>query len=167
MADISKRFENNPILSPKEVVPSASDLQIVGLFNPGVFYFQDKIWMIVRVAENLHDEAGVFSYLSMHHNKLEIFKRSRQDPNLDSSDSRVHRYKGVDYLTSISHFRLFSSKDGYKFTASALPLIKPNGSYEAYGIEDCRVSKIDDLYYLTYTAVSENGVGVGLRTTRD
>ncbi|MGM8363567.1 glycoside hydrolase family 130 protein [Flavobacterium sp. ARAG 55.4] len=41
------------------------------------------------------------------------------------------------------------------------------GLLERYGIEDCRVSKIKETYYLTYTAVSENGVGVGLRTTTD
>ncbi|WP_413671137.1 glycoside hydrolase family 130 protein [Mucilaginibacter sp. Mucisp86] len=38
---------------------------------------------------------------------------------------------------------------------------------ERFGIEDCRVSQMDDTYYLTYTAVSDNGVGVGLKTTKD
>jgi len=38
---------------------------------------------------------------------------------------------------------------------------------ETYGIEDCRVTQIDDTYYLTYSAVSENGVGVALQTTKD
>jgi predicted GH43/DUF377 family glycosyl hydrolase len=41
------------------------------------------------------------------------------------------------------------------------------GELEAYGIEDCRVVRIDETYYLTYTQVSSNGVGVGLRTTTD
>jgi beta-1,2-mannobiose phosphorylase / 1,2-beta-oligomannan phosphorylase len=41
------------------------------------------------------------------------------------------------------------------------------GELETYGIEDCRVAKIDETYYLTYTQVSCHGVGVGLRTTRD
>jgi predicted GH43/DUF377 family glycosyl hydrolase len=41
------------------------------------------------------------------------------------------------------------------------------GDLEAYGIEDCRVTKIDETFYLTFTAVSENGVGVGLRSTKD
>ena len=38
---------------------------------------------------------------------------------------------------------------------------------ETFGIEDCRVAKIDSTFYLTYTQVSRHGVGVGLRTTRD
>jgi predicted GH43/DUF377 family glycosyl hydrolase len=39
--------------------------------------------------------------------------------------------------------------------------------YEALGIEDSRVTKIDDTYYLTYTAVSHNGYGVGMQSTKD
>jgi predicted GH43/DUF377 family glycosyl hydrolase len=38
---------------------------------------------------------------------------------------------------------------------------------QTFGIEDCRVALLGDTYYLTYTAVSDNGVGVGLRTTSD
>jgi predicted GH43/DUF377 family glycosyl hydrolase len=33
------------------------------------------------------------------------------------------------------------------------------------GIETVVLSKIEDTYHLTYTMVSSNGVGVGLRTT--
>lgn len=39
--------------------------------------------------------------------------------------------------------------------------------YEAYGIEDCRVTQIGTQYYLTYTAVSANGVAVRMRSTSD
>jgi predicted GH43/DUF377 family glycosyl hydrolase len=41
------------------------------------------------------------------------------------------------------------------------------GELESYGIEDCRVAQIGQTYYLTYTEVSEHGVGVGLRSTTD
>jgi predicted GH43/DUF377 family glycosyl hydrolase len=41
------------------------------------------------------------------------------------------------------------------------------GALETYGIEDCRVAQMDKTYYLTYTQVSNNGVGVGLRSTRN
>ena len=35
---------------------------------------------------------------------------------------------------------------------SDIPLIFPQFDYESHGVEDPRVTKIDDLYYLTYTA---------------
>ena len=87
---------------------------------------------------------------------------------LDLSDPRVINYGGKDYLTTMSHLRLVSSANGVRFEEDAsLPPMFGQGDLEAYGIEDCRVSKIGDTYYLTFTAVSENGVGVGLRSTKD
>ena len=47
-----------------------------------------------------------------------------------------------------------------------LPLVG-EGILQTFGMEDCRVSLLEDIYYLTFTAVSDNGVGVGLRTTID
>jgi len=32
------------------------------------------------------------------------------------------------------------------------PIITPEFEYESHGVEDARIVKIDDLYYLTYTA---------------
>jgi predicted GH43/DUF377 family glycosyl hydrolase len=80
----------------------------------------------------------------------------------------VISYKGLDYLTTVSHLRLLASDDGIHF--SELPGYPPllgQGLLERFGIEDCRVAQINDTYYLTYTAVSDSGVGVGLRTTTD
>lgn len=39
MKDIAKRFPENPILFPSEVVPSREGLQAVCLLNSGVFQF--------------------------------------------------------------------------------------------------------------------------------
>ncbi|RZK26482.1 MAG: glycosidase, partial [Flavobacterium sp.] len=47
------------------------------------------------------------------------------------------------------------------------PPLFGNGELERFGIEDCRVTQIDDTYFLTYTAVSDSGVAVGLRTTKN
>ncbi|RZL50547.1 MAG: glycosidase, partial [Pedobacter sp.] len=47
------------------------------------------------------------------------------------------------------------------------PILHGEGEDEAFGIEDCRVAFIEDTYYLTFTAVSSHGVGVGMRTTKD
>jgi predicted GH43/DUF377 family glycosyl hydrolase len=90
------------------------------------------------------------------------------DPDLIATDARVITYKGNDYLTTLSHLRLLCSDDGIKFfePEGYAPLIGV-GEQEAFGIEDCRVCKIGDTWYLTYTAVSSMGVGVGLRTTQN
>lgn len=169
MSDIARRFPENPLLMPKHLQPSSSELQIISLLNPGVFIYQDKIWLVVRVAEGIVQKEGVifFPVLSPL-GKMEIIEIPLNDPELVATDPRVIQYKGLEYLTTLSHLRLLYSDDGIHFHETLEnPLLVGIDSLEKFGIEDCRVSKIDETYYLTYTAVSENGVGVGLRTTTD
>ncbi|ARV07385.1 glycosidase [Polaribacter sp. SA4-10] len=169
MTDISTRKEQNPLLAPKDLKPSNENMIIECLLNPGVFEFNGKIGLLVRVAERTIQKQGIVSvpiYNSV--GEVEILDFNREDPKLDSSDARVINYDGTDYLTTISHLRLLFSNDGISFEESEeYPSIFGEGEYESFGIEDCRVSKIDSTYHLTYTMVSSNGVGVGLRTTKD
>jgi predicted GH43/DUF377 family glycosyl hydrolase len=169
MTDIANRYKNNPLLSPKDLKPSDQHMIIECLLNPGVFEFDGKIGLLVRVAERTIQREGIVSvpvYNDL--GNVEILNFDLKDPKLDASDARVINYSGTDYLTTISHLRLLFSNDGVTFRESdEYPSIFGEGKYESYGIEDCRVSKISDTYYLTYTMVSTNGVGVGLRTTKD
>ncbi|MDD4032589.1 MAG: pesticidal protein Cry7Aa [Bacteroidales bacterium] len=47
------------------------------------------------------------------------------------------------------------------------PLIVPEFSYESHGVEDARIVKIDDLYYLTYTAYDGMNARGALATSRN
>lgn len=169
MADIIIRNKQNPLLSPKDLKPSHENMIIECLLNPGVFEFNGKIGLLVRVAERTVQKEGIISVpIYNDKGKIEVLNFNLNDPKLDASDVRVINYDGTDYLTTISHLRLLFSDDGLTFyELEGYPSIFGEGKYESYGIEDCRVSKIDDTYYLTYTMVSANGVGVGLRTTKD
>lgn len=62
MKDIAKRFPENPLLSPSDILPSHKDLQIACILNPGVFRFDGKIWMIIRVAERPEQNNDVISF---------------------------------------------------------------------------------------------------------
>lgn len=69
------------------------------------------------------------------------------------------------------------SKDGYNFEVGAEPFLTPSsdgvfGEYEEYGVEDVRISQIDDTqghpeFLLTYSAYSRHGVRIGLAKTKD
>ncbi len=167
--DIAKRFENNPLLKPGDIKPSTDGMKVECLLNPGVFEFEGKIWLILRVAERPVQKKNITS-LPIYNEKgeLQVLEFNNDDPDLDISDPRVINYKGTDYLTTISHLRLVCSNDGESFSEPKgyLPLFG-EGKHESYGIEDCRVTKIKKQYYLTFTEVSPYGVGVGLRTTTD
>jgi len=169
MKDLAQRFPENPLLLPKDIAATSNEMQIISLLNPGVFTYDNKIWLLVRVAESIKQKEGfVYVPLLRSHGKTEVIEVSLNDPDLISTDARVFNYKGLDYLTTISHLRLLCSTDGIHFEEPEgySPLFGI-GAMERFGIEDCRVAKIKDTYYLSYTAVSESGVCVGLRTTRD
>lgn len=167
MRDIANRFPENPLLSPKDLLASNEQFQVICLLNPGVFIYENKIWLIVRVAENITQKEGsIFFPVVDESGEIEILEILLDDPHLIANDARVINYKGNDYLTTLSHLRLLCSDDGIRFKEpEGYPILSGIGYQEKFGVEDCRVSKIDNTYYLTYTAVSNNGVGVGLRTT--
>lgn len=169
MKDLARRFPENPLLLPKDIKPSNPGLQVISLLNPGVFRFENKVWLLVRVAESIAQKKGVLYFPVINATgNTEIIEVPLNDPDLVAADARVIKYKGLDYLTTISHLRLLNSSDGIHFTQPANNAsLFANGYLERFGIEDCRVSLVGDTYYLTYTAVSDNGVGVGLRTTKD
>jgi beta-1,2-mannobiose phosphorylase / 1,2-beta-oligomannan phosphorylase len=167
--DLADRFEKNPILRPEDLRPSLPGMEITCLLNPGVFEFEGKTWLIVRVAERPKQTPGTVSFpILTPEGQTEILEFDSSDPRLDLSDPRVISFEGQDYLTTLSHLRLLSSDDGIKFVeADEYRPLTGTGELETFGIEDCRVAKIDSTFYLTYTQVSRHGVGVGLRTTRN
>jgi len=74
--------------------------------------------------------------------------------------------------TGRSIIGLARSVDGYRFTADPKPFLTPAqegafAEYEEFGVEDPRVTKIDDEYLITYSAYSRNGVRIALARTTD
>lgn len=166
---ISRRFELNPLLRPADIASATPGMKTECLLNPGVFRFAGKIWLLLRVAERPEQRPGTVSFPILERGAVRIVEIDASDPELNLSDPRVVGYRGRDYLTTLSHLRLVCSDDGVHFRdpGPEYAPIMGDGEYEGYGIEDCRVCRIDDTYYLTYTAVSRHGVGVGMISTRD
>ena len=169
MKDIAKRFADNPLLSPADIPASREGLEITCLLNPGVFQYENKTWLVVRVAERPKQKDNIISFpILTETGSIQIIEIATDDPELIATDARVINYKGVDYLTTLSHLRLLCSEDGHNFyEPENYPSLVGEGMLETFGIEDCRVAEIEGTYYLTFTSVSDNGVGVGLRTTTD
>lgn len=79
---------------------------------------------------------------------------------------RSHRANGRSILG------LADSDDGFRFTPRPEPFIVPSAEgafaeYEAFGVEDPRICRIDDDYLITYSAYSRHGVRIALARTRD
>jgi beta-1,2-mannobiose phosphorylase / 1,2-beta-oligomannan phosphorylase len=169
MADIARRFAENPILTPADIRPSLDGIKVECLLNPGVFQYDGKTWLLLRVAERPEQKPGKTSFPILDEDgELKILEFPNSDPKLKLDDPRIINYDGNDYLTTMSHLRLVASDEGISFREDfSFPPIIGQGELESYGIEDCRVTQIGATYYLTFTQVSPHGVGIGLRSTTD
>jgi len=167
MSDLALRFAENPLLRPEDVVPSGPGLKVECLLNPGVFRHEGKVSLLVRVAERPVAETGRVRIPYLQDGRVAVLDVAEDDPELNTDDPREFKYRGEGYLSTVSHLRMFSSEDGRTFQDTGLQ-IHGRGPRETFGIEDCRVSTMaDGSYVLTYTAVSADGYGVGLKVTRD
>ncbi len=119
----------------------------------------------------------------------EIFERYRNNPILTRDDvpylcntvfnAAVCKYKDeyimlirVEETSGKSHLTLARSKDGINFTVEPEPWITPSQDeeyepYERFGIEDPRITKIGDSYYITYVAFGPHGPRTGIGITKD
>ena len=168
MTDMAHRFSTNPVITPEQVTPSIEGFEVTCAFNPGAFEYQGRIGLVLRIAERpVQNDITISTPVLDEYGALSILEFRRDDPKLETGDPRGFQYDGHDYLTTLSHLRLAWSDDGEHFSVEAEPCGVGLGKLETFGLEDARVTQIDGRYYLTYTAVSSNGFGVGMRSTTD
>jgi len=119
----------------------------------------------------------------------DIVRRYTENPILTKADipyevETVHNaavVKHDDHYIMLfrSHLRtgrsiigLARSSDGFHFTADRQPFLLPDqdgpfADYEAFGVEDPRVTRVEQDYLITYSAYSKHGVRIALAKTRD
>jgi len=125
----------------------------------------------------------------MKKNKKPIVTRYKKNPILTQNDvpyqvATVHnagvtKYKNKYIMLFRSHLQngrsiigIAESIDGYNFKVGPEPFLSPSsdgvfGEYEEYGVEDVRISQVEDEFLLTYSAYSRHGVRIGLAKTKD
>ncbi len=165
------RHSANPLLTPADVPPSVSGFEVVGVFNAGACLYQDEIILLLRVSERPR-QASPDVVLAPHladDGSLTVKRIPLDDPEWDTRDPRqvFHLVSGEAYLTSISHLRLARSQDGVQFRVEPRPWVAPQLPYERFGMEDARITRIGDTYYVNYTSVSPHGIATSLITTPD
>lgn len=173
-----KRYQENPILSIRDVKPSCEEFTVKGVFNCGVTKYKDEYILLCRVAEAVDTEdEDLFRFPIVAEKEGEsVFEivsiRKSEHPEYCFADARTitrgnDANSDVVYLTTLSHLRIARSKDGVHFVIDDAPSIMPNAEEECWGMEDPRITRIEDTYYINYTAVSPNGAATALITTQD
>jgi len=119
----------------------------------------------------------------------DIVKRYSGNPILTKADipypvetvhnAAVVKHRDEYIMLFRSHLRtgrsiigLARSLDGFSFNADPEPFLTPAqgglfAAYEEFGVEDPRVTKVEDEYLITYSAYSRNGVRIALARTKD
>lgn len=171
--------KNNPLIKPEDIRPTRDDFGVDGVFNAGAVLYKEETILLLRVAESVvirDKDSLAIPILQECEGKFELvikhFDKTKLDGKIDFSDARSiwsgdGERRRIENLTSMSHLRIARSIDGEHFTIDDQPFIFPDGKYETWGIEDPRITCIDDTYYINYTAVSELGAATSLITTKD
>jgi predicted GH43/DUF377 family glycosyl hydrolase len=133
-----------PVLKPRNDIDWANG----AVFNPGAWYEDGKVHLLFRSIPN--------GYKTQ---KLDDPDPGEPEMGFDNN--------------YISYIGYASSSDGINFDWRKEPFIGPGTSFNKFGAEDARISKIDDDFLITYTALSRpafdkiDGVRIGLAATKD
>jgi len=95
-------------------------------------------------AEHPWEVRAIFNGAAVYHNKLFHMLYRAVAPNLVST---------IGYAVS---------QDGFDWLRLDRPVLEPANEFETKGVEDPRVTRIEDTFYMTYTAYSEHGMRVSL-----
>jgi predicted GH43/DUF377 family glycosyl hydrolase len=163
------RLSEARVLTPADVAPSRDDFEVIGVFNPGVIYTEDEVLMFARIAERPLERRRGFTGLPHWTSGGDCIVDWLPNDELRVIDPRVIAIKADDCLrlTSVSHLRVFRRRHGSSDVWSQGSLFLPNSPDESYGIEDARITKIDQTYWITYVAVSRAGVATALASSDD
>ncbi|QQE12332.1 hypothetical protein JD969_02330 [Planctomycetota bacterium] len=167
-----KRVFSECMLRPSDLRPAHEGMRVVGAFNPGVVQHEESgdTYIVARVVEELLDKRDdAFAsprFVYEGGDGMAVDWLDKKD--VDLSDPRLYQMNssGLIRLRFISHLRVFLSKDG-KTIDKQVATICPESEYEVYGLEDPRITRIGDTYYMTYVAVSPHGAATGLMSTKD
>jgi len=164
-----ERQFNACLVRPSDLAPSDDRLEIVGTFNPGAVTVKGEVVLLVRVAECAREKRDGYTALPRWDTNDGLAIDWIPNEELVFVDPRVVEVKatGTIRITSVSHLAVIRSKDGRVLDAVADTRFMPRESYETFGVEDPRITRIGGRYYFTYVAVSKHGAATTLASTVD
>src|ERR1700730_2355095 len=100
MRDLAERFATNPLLTPGDVPPSRPGLSVICVLNPGAFTYNDRTWLVLRVAEGLPVGENTVSAIILDPSAASGIRRLEvrgDDSGLQLGDPRGFRYRGQSF----------------------------------------------------------------------
>ena len=143
---------------------------MISAFNPGAIALSEGVIILVRVAEQpAKRRQGQTGFPRWDVQAGRVVTDWESNTELDTVDVRVMKRKrdGLVRLTFTSHLRVVYSRDGRSIDSLSDQWFKPAAEYEEFGVEDPRITRMGDIFYITYVAVSRHGAATALASTRD
>ena len=165
-----QRLFSRCLLRPEDLAPSQDDMSVVGAFNPAAVATEEGVILMIRVAEKPSQIATGFVGLPRWEVEAgRVITDWLPREEVIFQDPRVVQIRktGLLRLTFTSHLRIMRSTDGRNLEAHDTQILRPSHDYEAYGMEDPRITAINDSFYITYVAVSRHGAATALASTRN
>jgi len=167
-------MKNKLLLEPSDFRPSFMDWSIAGVLNPGGVRTKNKeIILFVRIMEepiNRRKNEVSCPVIISEKEYLASIKTFNRKEVTSNNANKVYFKNGQCKLTHISHFRrvtLDSTGFHIKKIENFPHFVGRPGESE-YGVEDARITKIGNKYYMTYVGVSEkNGASSFLAVSND
>ncbi len=107
--------------------------------------------LLLPKPHNLWESKFIFNAAVVYDEKEELFHMT-------------YRAMGVDDISRIGYA---VSTDGIHFVRLDKPVFSPGNKWEEKGVEDPRITKIEDRYYMIYTAYSRYGTRVSMASTKN
>ena len=163
-------YKNKLLLRTGDFVTSLKRMKIDGIFNPAAVRLDNgDIILYVRVAERPIKKSRRGCPILVAKDKYK-FEQKKNHEILGQSGNILYLRDGICRLLNISHFRkVVLDKSGFEIKKiNRRPVFTGLPSDGDMGIEDPRITKIGNKYYMTYVTVStENGVSTSLAISED
>jgi len=173
-------FKKKIIVSPEDFLPIGENFKVIGAFNPGVTTVKTlkglETILFVRVAESPLEEISDKILLPYFHIpneeqgsvaidldvvEIETLKEiSKREVTLKQGTIRL-RHISLPRMVILNEYGELSNK-------SQEPAISPSWEFDRFGLEDVRITYLEDKYMITYaTPHREFGVSSSILTTNE
>lgn len=153
--------EEKVLIRPEDIKPSSKRVKVLGVLNPATARLPNgDILMYVRVIEKLKiTKDKNYFYVPRMIGKKEFkmkIDRIKRDQVAEHSGLDILFHDGTKRLTFISHFRrVILDKSGLKIKSiSKRPNFYGIRTDGELGVEDPRITKVEDKYVMTYVSLS-------------
>ncbi len=168
------KIKKKLLLTPKDVKPSFNSWEVKGIFNPAAIRLPNKkILLYARIAERqLHkniDELSCPIIISKKHYKYHS-QNITESQILRKENNIIILKDGTCRLPTISHFRkVILDESGFEIEKiDQYPVFTGMPNESEYGVEDPRITLINNIYYMTYVGISLNeGISTYLASSKN